>query len=77
MKLQQISTDEKIVDILTKPLVNGNFFYWEWWRIPPLLRGVLILYLQEVFPQEAKVSGMWESSLAQNYPFVSVKSTLE
>jgi hypothetical protein len=33
--------------------------------IPPSLRGSVEAFVaSEVFPQEAKVSGMWESSLA-------------
>jgi hypothetical protein len=43
--------------------------------IPPSLRGsVDFCSFGEVFPQEAKVSGMWEFSLAPHLTFVSVKS---
>jgi hypothetical protein len=43
VKLQYVSIDEQVADILTKPLVKGKFVFFrenlEWCKIPSSLRG--------------------------------------
>jgi hypothetical protein len=46
--------------------------YDDGWYASLTKRECWLLYLQEVFPQEAKVSGMWEYSLAPYYPLFHI-----